>query len=88
MGILRASNSQAPQRDLAHGCRDPGLNQTALLWFRRLRVRLGMLSVAFPQPRLRWEFGSRVPSSPFAVARWEDGGEPSRDALFPGERDG
>lgn len=62
MGILWASNSQAPQRDLAHGCRDPGLNQTALLWFRRLRVWLGMLGVAFPQPRLRWEFGSRVPS--------------------------
>ena len=45
MGILWASNSHPPQRDLAHGCSrsDPGLNKTALLWFWLVRFRLGML---------------------------------------------
>lgn len=75
MGILRASNSQAPQRDLAHGCScsAPGPNQTAPPRFRCPRVRLGML----PNPGPAGNLEGESPVAPFAAARWEDGGEPS-----------
>lgn len=100
MGILWASNSHPPQRDLAHGCgrSHPGLNKTA-----RLRFRLPAfqardapaypLSPSPPPPPTSsaGNLAAEPPVARLAAARWEDGGKLGRarcgrDALFPGER--
>lgn len=56
MGILWASNSHPPQRDLAHGCSrsDPGLSKTALLWFwlPAFQAWDARLEIRKPSPRL------------------------------------
>lgn len=63
MGILRASNSHPPQRDLAHGCGrsdNPGLNETALLrfWLPAFWARDAPAHpFPLPAPLVMWEPG-------------------------------
>lgn len=75
MGILWASNSHPPQRDLAHRCSrlDPGLNKTALLWFWLLAFQAWDAPVYPPPLHPTSSAGNLEAESP---ARSEDAGKP------------